>query len=250
MKLLQFVEPGDGMHVGLVDGEQVLDLTGGAGAPRTIYEIYYDLGGDERGLAAAVILPLSVLSFTAELGLSPRRPAGSNSVFAWTGAFVEAFQPLRSVSGYGLFRVMTTERPELSIEGRTRGGEWVAYPFRWKAGPLDRAPRFAGPHMPRLDWQMWFAALNPARQERWLLSLVRHLLEGTPAVRGLLADGPFDHEPPDEVRLVIDRYHFTRSGDGAADANWWRRERVGALTGPLSRDSLRARGRAAPASGS
>ena len=54
MKLLQFVEPGDGMHVGLVDGEQVLDLTGGAGAPRTIYEIYYDLGGDERGLVAAV----------------------------------------------------------------------------------------------------------------------------------------------------------------------------------------------------
>ena len=54
MKLLQFVEPGDGMHVGLVDGEQVLDLTGGAGAPRTIYEIYYDLGGDERGLTAAV----------------------------------------------------------------------------------------------------------------------------------------------------------------------------------------------------
>ena len=202
-----------------------------------------------RGVAAAVILPLSLLSFTAELGVGPRRSAEPSSVLAWTGAFVEAFQPLRSVSGYGLFRVMTTERLELSIEGRQRGGGWVAYPFRWKAGSLDGAPRFAGPHMPRLDWQMWFAALNPARQERWLLSLVQHLLEGSPAVRGLLADGAFDQEPPDEVRLVIDRYHFTRFGDGADDENWWRRERVGSLTGPISRDSFRVRRRGAPARG-
>ena len=67
MKLLQFVEPGDGMHVGLVDGEQVLDLTGGAGAPRTIYEIYYDLGGDERGLVAAVESLLGAASRTLSL---------------------------------------------------------------------------------------------------------------------------------------------------------------------------------------
>ena len=202
-----------------------------------------------RAAVVAVILPLSLLSFTAEMGLTPRRAAGSGSVFAWTGAFVEAFRPLRSVSGYGLFRVMTTERPELSIEGRTRGGEWVAYRFRWKAGPLDRAPGFAGPHMPRLDWQMWFAALDPSRQERWLISLARHLLEGTPAVRSLLADGPFGEEPPDEVRFVIDRYSFTRVGDEAGGANWWRRERVGELTGPLSRESFRTRRRGAAPSG-
>ena len=50
MKLVQFIEPGDGMHVGVVEGDEVLDLTSGEGAPRTVHEIYYDGGGDEKGL--------------------------------------------------------------------------------------------------------------------------------------------------------------------------------------------------------
>ena len=54
MKLVQFVEPGDGLHVGVVEGDEVLDLTGAEGVLRTVYEIYYDCGGDEKGLVAAV----------------------------------------------------------------------------------------------------------------------------------------------------------------------------------------------------
>ena len=54
MKLVQFVEPGDGLHVGVVEGDEVLDLTGAEGVLRTVYEIYYDCGGDAKGLVAAV----------------------------------------------------------------------------------------------------------------------------------------------------------------------------------------------------
>ncbi len=54
MKLVQFVEPGDGLHVGVVEGDEVLDLTGAQGVLRTVYDIYYDCGGDEKGLVAAV----------------------------------------------------------------------------------------------------------------------------------------------------------------------------------------------------
>lgn len=54
MKLVQFIEPGDGMHVGVVEGDEVLDLTGAEGVLRTVYEIYYDCSGDEKGLVAAV----------------------------------------------------------------------------------------------------------------------------------------------------------------------------------------------------
>jgi 2-dehydro-3-deoxy-D-arabinonate dehydratase len=56
MKLLQFIDPQDGgqVHVGLVDGEEVVDLTQTSEAPRSVYDIYYEQGGDEVGLEAAV----------------------------------------------------------------------------------------------------------------------------------------------------------------------------------------------------
>ena len=54
---------------------------------------------------------------------------------------------------------MTTERPEIIVEGSDDGVSWKPYRFRWKPCELDRRPRFTTPHMPRLDWQMWFAAL-------------------------------------------------------------------------------------------
>src|SRR5262249_55984987 len=69
-------------------------------------------------------------------------------------------EPLRSANPYGLSRVMTTERPEFTVEGSDDGETWKPYRFRWKPCELDRPPRFTTPHMPRLDWQMWFAALR------------------------------------------------------------------------------------------
>ncbi len=54
MKLLQFIDPEDGVqHVGLVRGEGVIDLTQTPEAPHSIHDIYYG-GGDEIGLEAAV----------------------------------------------------------------------------------------------------------------------------------------------------------------------------------------------------
>ena len=53
MKLVQFIEPGDGMRLGLVIGDEVLDLTGADQGPRTVHQLYYDGGGDEIGLVAA-----------------------------------------------------------------------------------------------------------------------------------------------------------------------------------------------------
>ena len=69
-----------------------------------------------------------------------------------------AIAPFRIVNSYGLFRVMTKQRPEIIIEGSDDAIEWKAYEFKWKPGALDRMPGFVEPHQPRLDWQMWFAA--------------------------------------------------------------------------------------------
>ena len=56
MKLLQFIDPQDGgqVHVGLIEGEQVIDLTQTPAAPHSVYDIYYRQGGDEVGLQEAV----------------------------------------------------------------------------------------------------------------------------------------------------------------------------------------------------
>ncbi len=81
-----------------------------------------------------------------------------------------AIAPYRIVNGYGLFRVMTKERPEIILEGSDDAIEWKAYEFKWKPGALDRMPGFVEPHQPRLDWQMWFAALSDVRQNPWFLA--------------------------------------------------------------------------------
>jgi hypothetical protein len=132
--------------------------------------------------------------------------------------------PFQSMNAYGLFAVMTTERPEIIVEGSDDGETWVPYTFRWKPGDLDRRPRFTTPHMPRLDWQMWFAALaGDCRSQRWFLAFEQRLLEGSPPVLRLLKSNPFPARPPRLLRARLYQYHFT--GWGAKE--WWRREEVG-----------------------
>jgi hypothetical protein len=190
-----------------------------------------------RVAAALVLLPLSALAFAREIAYTAPRAAGEARPLVWSDPWVGWARPFRSVNGYGLFRTMTTERPEIVIEGRRAGSDWVEYRFRWKAGAPADAPRFVAPHQPRLDWQMWFGALNPPRHQYWLLPLARRLLEGRPEVRALLADDPFGDAPPDELRFVAYRYRFSRRHEPDGGAAWWVREPLGALTGPISRRS-------------
>ena len=70
--------------------------------------------------------------------------------------------PLHVVNTYGLFAVMTTERPEIIVEGSNDGQSWVEYEFRYKPGDVRQPPAWVAPHQPRLDWQLWFAALGYA----------------------------------------------------------------------------------------
>jgi len=59
-------------------------------------------------------------------------------------------------------------------------------------------------------------------------------LEGSPAVRGLLAKTPFPDHPPKYLRAVLYQYHFTTREERAATAEWWRRGRVGLYLPPVS----------------
>ena len=48
----------------------------------------------------------------------------------------------------------------------------------YKPGNMSAPPPFLTPHQPRLDWQMWFAALGPNHQSPWFSSLLYRLLQG------------------------------------------------------------------------
>jgi hypothetical protein len=142
--------------------------------------------------------------------------------------------PFRTVNHYGLFAIMTTSRPEIIVEGSNDGQTWLPYAFPWKPGDVWQRPRFVAPYMPRLDWQMWFAALGNTQRHPWFQHFLERLLQGTPAVVGLLAHNPFPDTPPRYIRAVVYTYHFTDMTTRRATGAWWRRERQGLYMPVLS----------------
>ena len=132
--------------------------------------------------------------------------------------------PLNVVSGYGLFAIMTTTRREIVIEGSYDGAEWHEYEFRYKPGNVMRAPTWNIPHQPRLDWQMWFAALDNPQRLPWFWRFVERLLENEPTVTALLEKNPFAEKPPLYVRAQF--YDYTFAG-GEQKGQWWNRRLLG-----------------------
>jgi len=130
---------------------------------------------------------------------------------------------LRLTSSYGLFRVMTRERPDVIVEGSRDALEWKEY----QPGDVTRAPPFLQPHLPRLDWRMWFAALSTYERTPWFPRFLARLLQGSPAVAGLLESNPFPDAPPRYVRAMRYRYTFTTPEERRRTGAWWRREKIG-----------------------
>jgi len=137
----------------------------------------------------------------------------------------EALEPFRSINRYGLFAVMTTSRPEIIVEGSNDGKTWLAYEFKYKPGDLKRRPGFVAPHQPRLDWQMWFAALGNCQENPWFINFSVRLLQGSPEILSLLAKNPFPDAPPRYIRAVMYDYRFTDLKTRRTTGTWWRRER-------------------------
>lgn len=140
--------------------------------------------------------------------------------------------PLRSFNRYGLFAVMTRERPEVVVQWSDDGVSWHSYDFRYKPVAVDEPLQMTTFHMPRLDWQMWFAALNGCRGAPWLLPFAERLLQGTPEVEKLLAGG-MGTRPPRFVRM---RYYQYRFGDQTT----WVRDDRGAFCPTFTLDATGA----------
>ena len=176
---------------------------------------------------ALVIFIMSLIQTIGSFRWHVQWPTPIPQVASWIA-------PFRTVNSYGLFAVMTTARPEIIVEGSNDGQTWLPYAFPWKPGDVMRRPGFVAPHMPRLDWQMWFAALGSAQYQPWFRHFLERLLQGTPAVVGLLAHNPFPHTPPRYIRAVVYTYHFTDRATQRTTGAWWRRERQGLYMPVLS----------------
>jgi hypothetical protein len=163
--------------------------------------------------AGTLLIVIGLLQLLAMVGIVRRAPA--------------LFPSLAIVNRYGLFAVMTTSRPEIVIEGSNDGLEWKPYEFKFKPGNVSGPLRWVAPYQPRLDWQMWFAALTRHENTPWFSRLMQRLLEGSPDVHALLAENPFPGKPPLVVRAVLYDYKFSDVSTRRATQAIWTRQAIG-----------------------
>ena len=179
------------------------------------------------GLVGTVLAIVLFVLATVRFAQTLTPGGGGFGPLAWLDSF-------RSINGYGLFRVMTTTRREIVVEGSDDGTTWRAYEFRYKPGdPLQR-PGFVEPHQPRLDWQMWFASLTPYEVTYWFQEFQMKLLQGAPPVLGLLKTNPFPDHPPKYIRATLYDYRFTSVAARKATGAWWTRTYVGPYSPAVS----------------
>ncbi len=202
--------------------------------PRLLREKIFGLKNDNqaptfmvnrsRRLPKLVTVPIAVIIISITTVLFFRMFQVDIDLPAPISKLVRAAAPFRSVNSYGLFAVMTTSRPEIIVEGSQDGETWLPYEFKYKPGDLKERPRFVEPFQPRLDWQMWFAALSSYENNPWFINFSVRLLQNSSEVLALLKKNPFPHAPPRYIRAVVYDYRFTDFTEKRAEGTWWQRE--------------------------
>jgi len=169
-----------------------------------------------RKAATALLILLMIIGATQVVSLwAPDVTRPVNKLLAFVG-------PWQVVNSYGLFAVMTTSRPELIFEGSNDNQSWREYSFKYKPGDVKRSLPIVAPHQPRLDWQLWFAALGPYQENPWVGNFVIRLLQGEPAVLSLIAKPPFANAPK-YVRVLVYDYSFTTPDERKRTGAIWNR---------------------------
>lgn len=198
-------------------------LQGGIGRPQAVFCSLFTL----------LIVPLSLVTFqsVADVRKELLLPQSLFDLY-------HQVSPGRPVSAYGLFRRMTgmaaesplslpglsfkpqlVARPELVFEGYDdKTNVWREIDFKYKPGDPSRPPPWVAPHQPRLDWQMWFAALGSYQSNPWLVHLVWQLLHKDSKAWSLLDKKSENNRkvwrqgssPPKQIRVVRYDLDFTR----------------------------------------
>ncbi|XP_069065922.1 lipase maturation factor 1 isoform X2 [Pleurodeles waltl] len=191
-------------------------------------------------LRACVNIGLGVLIAYLSIPLLQNRlmsPQASKSIFS----------PLRIVNTYSTFSRITKVRTEIVLQGTSwrnhddPGAVWEEYEFRCKPGDLKRSPCVLSPFHYRLDWLMWYAALQTYEQNEWVIHLAGKLLAAGNRTSPLLQTNPFlGKNPPRWIRGEQFIYKFSQiGGKHAKDGRWWNRKRIGPYFPPVSISGLK-----------
>ncbi|KAH9259690.1 hypothetical protein BASA81_002112 [Batrachochytrium salamandrivorans] len=132
-------------------------------------------------------------------------------------------------SSYGLFRSVTGVGPNREIavpaihlvatfDGHEQEEE-LAFCYYHQVA-------FVAPHQPRLDWQLWFAALGPeyAIRQPWFRNLVDKLFEHEPLVLQQLSpqsSTTMSSKSVESIRVEVSSYRFPQSDSSGGDGKWW-----------------------------
>jgi Lipase maturation factor len=178
---------------------------------------------------------LSIL--VAYLSITPVR-----NLFSERQLMNSSFDRFDLVNTYGAFGSVGKERDEIIFEGTddpfiTGDTKWKEYEFKAKPGDPNRRPPFIAPYQPRLDWQIWFAAMASPGDYPWTLHFVWKLLHNDPGTLSLLANNPFPNAPPHFIRARLYRYECAPFGDKA----WWKRRPIGEWLPALSTENAELR---------
>jgi hypothetical protein len=176
--------------------------------------------------AAALAVLVAVLSIAPVTNVLSARQVMNTS-----------FTRLHLVNTYGAFGSVGRERMEIIFEGTddavvTAQTQWKEYEFKAKPGNPYRQPAVIAPYQPRLDWQIWFAAMATPEQYPWTLQFVWKLLHNDPGTLSLIANNPFPTKPPQFIRAQYYHYEFAKPGDPSGA--WWKRTLQGSWLPPLS----------------
>ena len=138
-----------------------------------------------------LLIPLAGILIAASAIWIIARIARRNSILQ---AVLPVFQYLiafRIVNPYGLFIGMTTNRPEIVVEGSNDGDTWKPYEFKYKVGVPRRPPRIVAPTptspgLANVVCRAWAAT----RDSPWFLHFVEGLLTGSPEILDASAEIP------------------------------------------------------------
>ncbi|HEX4348259.1 MAG TPA: lipase maturation factor family protein [Vicinamibacterales bacterium] len=175
----------------------------------------------------------AVYVLTAAVVLLSIAPAAN--LFSSSQMMNSSFEPLHIVNTYGAFGSVTDVRNEIVVEGTSDSAltdhtVWREYEFRGKPGDPARMPPQIAPYHLRLDWLMWFAAMEPPEEHaQWFDPMIQKRLAGDRATLSLLRTNPFADAPPRFIRAELFRYTFTTPGERHATGRWWNRESAGRL---------------------
>ena len=161
------------------------------------------------------------------------------NLFSSRQAMNTSFDQLHLVNTYGAFGSISEVRNELIIEGTYDGiinenTVWKEYDFKYKPGPLDERLPTIAPYQPRIDWQMWFAAMSSYENEPWLIHFVWKLMHNDKGALSLIENNPFPDKPPKFIRIQIYKYEFENPWESK---NVWKRTFLGTWIPPISTET-------------